>query len=137
MNRINTFFLRSFAMMKIHITRKHSNRMRTARLLTVGVCVRWCVCPGECAHPADPEAHPSRPRGRHPPLDRITETDEKALLCPKLRLRVVNMLSRIYFHLLCLTLPLIPTLQSSVEYQLTAEVPSRSCDVLSRIKSLK
>ena len=45
--------------------RKHSNWMRTARLLTVVWCVLGCpgcVCRGGCK-----PTHPHGPRGRHPP----------------------------------------------------------------------
>ena len=54
-------------------TRKHSNRMRTARLLTGGV--QGCLCPGVSVcfqggvHPPGPRGTPPRTRRQTPPCE--------------------------------------------------------------------
>ena len=95
-------------------TRKHSNRMHTACLLTddgggwcPGVCVRGCVR-GLCVHtprprithkhldpeaPPDQEAHPLDPQADTTPPRQIPA---KTLPCPKLRLRAVIMQWALY-----------------------------------------
>ena len=76
------------------MNKKHTSRMRTARLLTMGVsggvcfqvgCVSSEVCLGDAHRPLRPRGTAPRPRGRRPPhVER--QTPVKKLLCPKFRL---------------------------------------------------
>ena len=71
-------------------SRKHSSRMRTARLLTAGVCVRGVVCVWGCTS-LDPEEHLQTQR-HTPPANRMTDWC-KNIAFPQLRLRtVINIL---------------------------------------------
>ena len=77
---------------KLNVTRIHSNRMRTARLLHRGVfaregclprgCLPGGVCPGVCGR--------YRPGQTSPPVDRMTGRCKNITL-PQLRCGAVNM----------------------------------------------